>query len=82
MASEYALFETPRSADTILQHLHVVVGFQDEDVRGARALDDQFRHVAEVGDKTDVTRGSVKQKANGVLEIGRASCRERVLPTV
>ena len=60
VTAEDALLQAPRTADTILQHFHVMIGFEDENVRGARALDDQFRHVAEVGDETDVARGGVK----------------------
>ncbi len=71
MATKDTLFQTPRPARTILQHLHVMIGFEDEGVRGARALDDEPGHVAEVGDETDVARGGVKQKANGVLGVVR-----------
>src|ERR1039458_6976921 len=71
MASENALLEAPRAARTILQHLHVVIGFKHEDIRRADALDDQFCHVTEVGDKTDVAGGGAQQKTDGVLGIVR-----------
>ena len=66
-----ALLETPRAARTILQHLHVVIGFEHEDIRRTNALDDQFRHVAEVGDKTDVAGSGAQQKTNGILGVVR-----------
>jgi hypothetical protein len=71
VASENALLQAPRAVDTILQQLHIMIGFEDEDVRGARALNDQFRHVTEVGDETDVAGGGVQQKADGVLGVVR-----------
>lgn len=71
VTAEDALLQAPRAMDTILQHFHVMIGFEHENVCGARALDDEPGHVAEVGDETDVTRGGVKQKANGVLGVVR-----------
>src|ERR1017187_10843622 len=66
VASENALLETPRSSDLILQHLHVMIGFEDEDIRRTNALDDQFRHVTEVGDKT-----GHRARSSGECQIGR-----------
>ena len=66
-----ALLETPRSADTILQHLHVVIGFEDEDICRTNALNDQFRHVTKVGDEGDVADSSADQKTDGVLGVVR-----------
>ena len=71
MATKDALLETPRPARAILQHLHVMVGFEHEDVRSARALYDQFCHVTEVGDEGDVAGGSAKQKSDGILCVMR-----------
>src|ERR1039458_4924617 len=39
VAAENALLEAPRAARTILQHLHVMIGFEHEDVRGADAVE-------------------------------------------
>ena len=55
----------------ILEHFDIVIGFQDQDVRGAHALDDQFGHVAEVGDEPQVAGGRAQQKTNRVLGIVR-----------
>ena len=71
MPSENALLEAPRSADAILQHLYVVIGFEHEHIRRADALDDQLRHVAEVGDEGDVAGGRAQQITNGILGVVR-----------
>jgi len=71
VASKNALLETPRSADAILQHFHVVIGFEHEDVGRTDAFEHQFRHVAEVGDEGDVAGGGTDQKTNGILGVVR-----------
>ena len=71
VAAKNTLLETPRAARAILQHLHVVIGFEHKDVRGARAFDDQLRHVAKVGDEPDVAGGGAQQKTDGVLGVMR-----------
>ena len=69
VSAEDALLETPRTARTILQHLHVVIGFEDEDVRGADAVEHHPGHVAEVGDEADVAAGRAQKKSNRVLRV-------------
>ncbi len=71
VAAEDALLERPRAARTILQHLHVVVGFEDEDVRGADAVEHEPGGVAEVGGEADVAARSAQQKSDGVLRVVR-----------
>jgi hypothetical protein len=71
VTAENALLERPRAARTILKHLHVVIGFEDEDIRWTNALDDQSRHVTEVGDEGDVAGSGAQQKADRVLGIVR-----------
>ena len=71
VAAEDALLERPRAVRTILQHLHVVVGFEDEDVRGADAVEHEPRGVAEVGGETDVAARGAQQKSDGVLRVVR-----------
>jgi hypothetical protein len=66
-----ALLERPRTVWAILKHLHVVVGFEHEDVRGACAFDDQLRHVAKISDEPEVAGSSVKQKTDGILGVMR-----------
>ena len=69
--AEDALLERPRAARTILQHLHVVVGFEDEHVRGADAFEHELGDVAEVGGKSDVAGGGAEDVADGVLRVVR-----------
>ena len=69
VASEDALLERPRAARTILQHLHVVIGFKDEDVRGADAVEHELGGVAEVGGEADVAAGRPQKKSDGVLRV-------------
>jgi len=71
VTAEDALFERPRTARTILQHLYVVVGFEDEDVRVADAFKNQFCDVAKVGGEADIARGGVENEANRVLGVVR-----------
>jgi hypothetical protein len=71
VASQDALLERPRAARTILQHLHVVVGFEDEDVRGADAVEHEPGGVAKVGGEADVAARGAQQKSDGVLRVVR-----------
>ena len=71
VAPEDALLKRPRAARTILQHLHVVIGFEDEDVRGADAVEHEFGRMAEVGDEADVAARRPQKKSDGVLRIVR-----------
>jgi len=64
-----ALLETPGPADAILQHFHIVIGFEHQHIRGAGAFDDKLGDVAEVGDEPDVAGGGVNQKSDRVLGV-------------
>ena len=71
VAAEDALLERPRAARAILQHLHVVVGFEDEDVRGADAVKHEPGGVAEVGGEADVAARGAQQKSDRILGVVR-----------
>ena len=71
VAAQNALLEAPRTARTILQHLYVMIGFKDEDIRGTRAFNHQLGHVPEIGDEPEVAGGSVEQKSDRVLGVMR-----------
>ena len=71
VTAKNALLETPRAPWTILQHLHVVIGFEHEDVRRTDAFEHQFRHVTEVGDEGDVTGRCAQQITDGILGVVR-----------
>ena len=71
VASEDALFQRPRPARTFLQHFHVVIGFEDEHVRGANAFEHELGNVAEVGDKADIAARRPQKISDGVLRVVR-----------
>ena len=71
VTAEDALLERPRAARAILQHLHVVVGFEDEDVRGADAVEHEPGCVAEVGGEADVAARGAQKKSDGILGVVR-----------
>ena len=71
VASEDALLQRPRAARTILQHLHVVIGFEHEDVRGADAVEHELGGVAEVGGKPDVPGRGAQNKSDRILRVVR-----------
>lgn len=66
-----ALLQTPRPPQIVLQHLYIMIGFQKKDVGRPDALDDQFRHMAKVGEKADVAGASAQQKTDGVASVVR-----------
>lgn len=70
------LLQAPGPAGTVLQHLHIVIGFQHEHIRLTDALGDDARDVAEVGGKADVARSGAQEEAHRVLRIVRQ--RERL----
>jgi hypothetical protein len=71
VAAEDALLEAPRAARAILQHLHVVIGFEHEDVCGADAVEHELGCVAEVGGKADVADVGAEQVADRILCVVR-----------
>lgn len=66
-----ALLRGPRAAGVILEHLHIVVGFKDENVRGADAFDDEPGGVAEIREEADVAGSGAQEEAHGVAGIMR-----------
>lgn len=80
VAAENALFQTPGPAHAVLQHLDVVIGFQHQHIRGANAIQNEFGHVPEVGEETNIAGGRVQQETNGVLRVVRNV--ERIDPHV
>ncbi len=71
VAAENALFETPGATGTILEHLHIVIGFEHKDIGGTEAVENHLGHVAEVGGEADVAGGSADEIADGILGIVR-----------
>jgi hypothetical protein len=71
VAAQDALLERPRAARTILQHLHVVVGFEHEGVRVPDAVKHELGRVAEVGGKADVAVRGAQKISDRVLRVVR-----------
>jgi hypothetical protein len=71
VSTEDTLFGGPGAAGIFLEEFEVVVGFQDEDVGGANALDDEFGGVAEVSEEADIPGGGTEQEPDGVLGVVR-----------
>lgn len=71
VTAEDTLLEAPGTAGTVLQHLHVVIGFEHKDVGGADTVEHQFGDVAEVGGETEIAGGSANEIADGILGIVR-----------
>lgn len=69
--SEDSLLKAPRSARAVLQHFHVVIGFQHERVGVAHAFADEPREVAEVGGKSNARRRRAQQKPDRILGVVR-----------
>ena len=53
--AQNALFQAPRPPRIVLEHFHVVVGLQQQNVGLTNALDHQLGGMAKIGQKTDVS---------------------------
>ena len=69
--SQDALFEAPRPAGAVLQHLDVVVGFQYQGVGGADPFEHQAGGVAQVRQEPEVAGAGAQEKADRVLRVVR-----------
>ena len=67
--AEDALFGGPRASGVVLQHRHVVIGFEYKGMGGAHSFDDEAGGMAEVGEETDVPRRSAQEEANGIVGV-------------
>jgi hypothetical protein len=65
------LLQAPRSTRMFLQHLWIMVGFQQQDVRAPNAFQDELGSVTEIRQKTDVAATRANQESNGILGIVR-----------
>ena len=71
VATHDALFDAPRTAEVILQQLHIVVGFENQDVGSADSLHNELGGVPEVGEETDATAVGAEHEADGIVGIVR-----------
>src|SRR5438132_3254131 len=67
--AEDALFDAPGALGVFLQQLQIVVCFQQQDVRGTDRLDNQFRRMAQVGQKTEVARAGPQEKTDRIARV-------------
>src|SRR5262245_8403682 len=51
--AEDALFDAPGAAQIVLEHFHVVIGFEHKDVRYSDPFDDQAGGVSEISEESD-----------------------------
>jgi hypothetical protein len=71
VAAEDALFEAPGSADAILEHFDIVIGFEHQGMGGADAFEDQFGDVSQVGEEADIHPVGAQEESDGILGIMR-----------
>src|SRR5687768_10807245 len=57
-----SLFDAPRTAKIVLQQLHVVVCFENEDVGRANPFHDELGGVTEISEETDATTVRAQHK--------------------
>ena len=66
-----SLLQAPGAMRTIAEHLDIMIGFQNQNVRPADAIDDQSRGMTQIREKTDVSGGSAQEVTDRVLGIVR-----------
>lgn len=66
-----SLLEAPRTARTVLQHFHVMIGFEHQCIGGSDAFEHQLGRMAKVGKKTNVRPVRAQQKPHRILGIVR-----------
>ena len=71
VTTENSLFQTPRSMRTILQHLHVVIRFQDQNVRAPHPFQHQLSRMTEVGQDSDIAIRCSEQEPDRILRVVR-----------
>lgn len=67
--AEDSLFQAPGAVRTVLQHLNIVIRFQDQDVRAPHPFKRQARRMTEVRQHTDIAGSRFEQKPDRVLSI-------------
>jgi hypothetical protein len=69
--AEDSLFQAPGTMRTILQHLDIVIGLDEDNVRRADALDDEPGRMAEIGKNADSRGAGVQQQSDWILGVMR-----------
>jgi hypothetical protein len=71
VTTQYPLFQTPGTPKILLQHFDVVIGFQDENVGRADPFQHQLGGMAEIGEKTDISRRRAEHETHWIIGIVR-----------
>ena len=66
-----ALFGAPGPPQIVLQQFHIVIGLQDEGVRGPNPFDDQAGGMPQIRQKPDVSGGCAEKEPDRVIGIVR-----------
>jgi hypothetical protein len=64
-----ALFDTPGPFKVVLEQFHVVIGFENQNVGPANALDDEFGGMAEIGEEADLAALGAEHEAHRIIGI-------------
>ena len=71
VATHDALLHAPGAFEVILQHFHVVICFQHQDVGVADAFHHELRGVAEIGEETDFDAVAAEGETDGIVGVVR-----------
>lgn len=66
-----ALFQAPGAVRAVLEHFHVVIGFQHQDVCLAHPFNHEFCHMPEIREKSNARAVDADEEADGVLGVVR-----------
>src|SRR5262249_51163539 len=65
--AEDPLLKTPGPMRAILQHFHIVVGFQHQHIGPAHTLQHKLRRMTEIGQNADVSGAGPQQESDRIL---------------
>jgi hypothetical protein len=69
MPPQNALFEAPGPPGTVLQHLDIVIRFQQEHIRGADTFEHKLRRMPKVREESNIAGGSAEKEADRILGV-------------
>lgn len=71
VATQNALLKAPGAMRTVLQHFHIVIGFEQQNVRAANAFDHEAGCMTQISKEADFTSGGMQEKGDGILGVMR-----------
>jgi hypothetical protein len=69
VAAGNALLQAPWTAWILLQHLQIVIRFENENVGGAHSFADKARGMAEVSEKTNFMSAGMQHEADRIIRV-------------